>query len=125
MKKYVNLLVAALFMLALVSCKKERHERNETRSDVLNVTIDAGVTYQLNLAQYGNSNARATISKQATNYQVSAVSALATGGSVYSFLRAGTPKTGGNGTEQVILKIIESEGRCSKEREVTINFTIN
>jgi hypothetical protein len=126
-QKFRFLFLAAMPLLMLLSCKKEGHHRNENKLVTLNASLNAGDTYKLNLSQYGDSDDIAAISKQAASYLVSEINTdAATGSYVYTFSKAGTPKTGGNVTEQVILKITEPEGRCGHDESttITINFTI-
>jgi hypothetical protein len=127
MKKILQPLIAVLFVAFIAtSCKKEnRHDRDEVKNVTLNVSIDAGVVYTLDLSTYGDADDIATITKQATDFNLSEIAKQGVIGK-YSFMRNGTPKTGGNGTDVVVLKIAEPAGRCKRvdETNITINFTI-
>jgi hypothetical protein len=125
LRKSHFLFVALLPLFMLLSCKKERH--GENKFVTLNVSVNAGDTYRLDLSPYGDADDLATITKQAVTYLTSEISKGAADNFIYSFAKAGSPKMGGNGTELVVLKITEPEGRCRNHDEttVTINFTIN
>jgi len=122
---YLLIFIASSIML-ISSCRKDGHARNENRSVTLNVTINAGDVYQLNLAQYGDADDLAMISKQAAVYSISEIGKNNTGNNIYKFSTVVGSKTGGTGTDQVVLKVYEPEGRCRNhdETNVTINFTI-
>jgi hypothetical protein len=127
MKKTIQLLFPTiLFLCMLVSCKKENHHGNdEIKNITINATVDAGVVYNLDLSKYGDADDIATITKQATDFSVSEIVKQGEIGK-YSFMRNGSPKNGGNGTDVVVLKIAEPAGRCKRaeEKNITINFTI-
>jgi hypothetical protein len=128
MKKLLQPLVAILFLATIAtSCKKENHHqrRDEVKNLTLNISVDAGVVYNLDLNTYGDADDIATISKQATDFTISEIVKQGIIGK-YSFMRHGTPKTGGNGTDVVVLKITEPAGRCNRieETNITINFTV-
>jgi hypothetical protein len=127
MKKIIQTLVAILFIAAIAtSCKKENHhKKDEIKNVTLNVTVDAGVVYNLDLSTYGDADDIVTITKQATDFVVSEIVKQGVIGK-YNFMRNGTPKAGGNGTDVVVLKIAEPAGRCNRveETNITINFTI-
>ena len=120
------LLVAAFCLFGFASCKKEGH--GENKSVTLNVTVNAGDTYKLDLSPYGDEDDIASIAKQATDYNISAISTdVYSRKYVYTFSRAGGSKAAATGTDQVVLKINEPEGRCRNhdETNITINFTVN
>lgn len=127
-KKFYCLLLAAFSFATLSSCMKEGHGRHgaESKSITLNVAVNAGENYQLNLRQYGDADDLATITKQAVSYITSAISRSATGDYIYTFAKEAGSKTGDSNTEQVILKVYEPQGRCrnNDETNITINFTI-
>ena len=125
-RKFSLLIIGAASILMLSSCRKDGHGRSENKSVILNVSVNAGETYHLDLRQYGDADDLATITKQATSFLTSEISRNATGNYTYSFSKTGSPKTGGNGTDQVVLKVYEPEGRCRNHDEttITINFTI-
>jgi hypothetical protein len=127
MKKILQPLIAILCLATIAtSCKKENHhQRDEVKNVTLNVSVDAGVVYNLDLSTYGDADDIVTITKQATDYNISEIVKQGVIGK-YSFMRNGTPKTGGNGTDVVVLKVAEPAGRCKRveETNITINFTI-
>lgn len=125
-RKFQLLLVTGITMILFASCMKDHHRRTENKSVILNVTLNAGETYQLDLNQYGDADDLAAIGQQATSYLTSAISRNVNGHFIYSYARTGSPKTGGNGTDQVVLKITEPDGRCRHHDEttITIQFTI-
>lgn len=125
-RKFYLFIITAFSIVLISSCRKDGHGRNENKSVTLNVTINAGDVYQLNLAQYGDADDLATISKQAAVYSISEIGKNNTGNNIYKFSTTVGSKTGGTGTGQVILKVYEPEGRCRNhdETNITINFTI-
>jgi hypothetical protein len=142
-------LLSALFLfgiaITLNSCKKEKTD--EITNVTLDVSINAGETYKLDLSAYGDADDKATITKQAADFVTSEIAAVGIIGE-YQFLKAGAPKVGGNGTETVVLKVSEGHhsGGCHngnvpsdstgnhggqhkkrhhiEETNITINFTI-
>ena len=124
MKKIFPL--SALFLFAIIfniSCEKE-HDDDEIKNVNLNITIPAGTAYTLNLDQYGDADDFAEITTQAANYTTSEITKSTMPG-VYTFLKSGAPKLGGNGNETVVLKVYEPA--CRKhddETHITINFTV-
>lgn len=76
------------------------------------------------MSKYGDAEDIATITKQATDFSVSEI--VKQGGlGRYSFMRNGSPKSSGNGTDVVILKIADpADRRHYEETNITINFTI-
>jgi hypothetical protein len=126
MKNILQSLVALLFFTIIISsCKKLDHHMGEVKAVTLNVSVDAGVVYNLDLSTYGDADDIATITKQADDFTLSEITKQGVIGK-YSFMRNGTPKAGGNGTDVVVLKIAEPAGRCKRveETNITINFTI-
>jgi hypothetical protein len=145
MKKILIFAVALLSSAILfTSCKKENTD--EITNVTLDVSINAGETYKLDLSHYGDADDFATITTQATTFTTSEIAKIGTIGE-YNFMKAGNPKVGGNGTESVVLKIEEGNGggRCIgdstavhpnnggghhgkkhhiEETNITINFTI-
>ncbi len=126
MKKIIfSFLSFFCFTIIFISCKKENnHGKDEVKNITINVSVDAGVAYHLDLSTYGDADDIATITKQATDFTISEI--VKQGGlGNYSFMRNGTPKTGGNGTDVVVLKIAEPADRKHyEETNITINFTI-
>lgn len=105
MKKNLLLMLAFIATAILfTSCKKEKTD--EISNITLNVTVNAGETYKLDLSKYGDADDAAIITTQATNFATSEILKNATIGE-YNFSKAGSPKTGGNGNERVVLKISE------------------
>jgi hypothetical protein len=127
MKKILQTLIAILLIAVIpTSCKKENHhDRDELKNVTLNVSVDAGAIYNLDLSAYGDANDIPTITKQATDFTLSEIVKQGVIGK-YSYKRNGAPKSGGNGTDVVVLKISEPAGRCKRveETNITINFTI-
>jgi hypothetical protein len=143
MKKNLILFVAIFSTVILfASCKKENTD--EIKNVTINVTINAGETYKLNLSQYGDADDIASIIKQATTFTTSEIAKVGMIGE-YNFMKAGSPKAGGNGNEVVILKVEEANNipRCGNgntssngsgehhgrkhhldETNITINFTV-
>jgi hypothetical protein len=145
MKKKLILSVAILSTAFLfTSCKKENAD--EIKNVTLDVSINAGEAYKLDLSQYGDADDFATITKQAASFTTSEIAKVGVIGE-YNFMKAGSPKVGGNGNETVVLKVEEGkgDGRCSgdstrvhtnnsgghhgkkhhiDETNITINFTI-
>jgi hypothetical protein len=139
MKKNLILLVAILSATVLfTSCKKERTD--EIKNVTLDVTINAGEVYKLDLSKYGDADDVATITKQAATFATSEIAKVGTIGE-YNFMKDGAPKTGGNGNETVVLKVSEGQRgnggpapnaggehhgkKCNvDETNITINFTI-
>jgi hypothetical protein len=145
MKKILIFAVALLFSAILsTSCKKENTD--EITNLTLDVSINAGETYKLDLSQYGDADDFARITTQATTFTTSEIAKVGVIGE-YNFMKAGSPKLGGNGTETVVLKVEEGKGNgisCGdstgvhphtggghhgkkhhiEETNITINFTI-
>jgi hypothetical protein len=145
--KKILIFAVAVFSSAILftSCKKEKTD--EITNVTLDVSINAGETYKLDLSQYGDADDFATITTQATTFTTSEIAKVGTIGE-YNFMKAGNPKVGGNGSETVVLKVEEGvgNGRCSgdslnvhphpqsgdnhhgkkhiEETNITINFTI-
>ncbi len=119
------MILSVAFLSTLVlftSCKKEKAD--EIKNVTLNVTINAGETYKLDLSQYGDADDIATITKQAADFATSEIVKIGTIWE-YDFMRAGNPKAGGNGTETVVLKVAEPANRRHvDETNITINITI-
>ncbi len=127
MKKILQSIIAVILITTVItSCKKENHhEKDEVKNITLNISVDAGTIYNLDLSKYGDADDIASITKQATDFTVSEIAKQGIIGK-YSFMRNGSPKSGGNGTDVVVLKIAEPVGRCKRvdETNITINFTI-
>jgi hypothetical protein len=105
MKKILQFTLTLLSLTILfTSCKKE--QTDEIKNITLNVTVNAGDAYKLDLNQYGDADDFATITKQATTYITSEITKVGVIGE-YNFMKAGTPKAGGNGYETVVVKIAE------------------
>jgi hypothetical protein len=135
MKK--NFILFAAFLATAVlfaSCKKEKTD--EIKNVTLNVSINAGEIYKLDLSQYGDADDVATITTQAVTFTTSEIVKVGVIGE-YDFMKAGSPKAGGNGNETVILKVAEGArgngdrpnggGNCKghvEETNITINLTI-
>jgi hypothetical protein len=100
MKKILHFTLTLLSLTILfTSCKKEHTD--EIKNITLNVTVNAGDTYKLDLNQYGDADDFATITKQATTFATSEITKV---GVIreYNFMKAGSPKVGGNGNETVV-----------------------
>jgi hypothetical protein len=125
MAKNLKLLVILFAGTGLFSsCEKMGH-KDENKRVKLNITVNAGTAYQLDLSPYGDEDDIAAITTQAVKYQTSEITKNAAGKYTYTFLRAGSPKAGGNGTDLVALKVSEPQGRCNNHAtEITINLTI-
>ncbi len=138
MKKILALSVAVLASIVLfTSCKKEKTD--EITNVTLDVTINAGETYKLDLSKYGDADDVASITKQAENFATSEIAKVGVIGE-YNFMKAGSPKVGGNGNETVVLKVEEGQrggantssngsnhhgkNHHIEETNITINFTI-
>jgi hypothetical protein len=105
MKKIFIYSLAILSTIILfTSCKKEKTD--EITNITLDVSINAGETYKLDLGKYGDADDVAIITTQATNFSTSEIAKVGVVGE-YNFMKAGNPKTGGNGNEIVVLKVSE------------------
>lgn len=106
MKKILPFLAACLsLVLLLSSCEKEDYKR--TKRITLDVSVAAGTAYTLDLSPYGDYDDKAAITRQAISYTQSEIVPNSSLG-VYTFLKAGAPKLGGNGKEVVEIKITGS-----------------
>lgn len=127
-KRFYFLFLLVFSFATFSSCMKDGHGRRgtESKSVTLNIAVNSGENYQLNLRQYGDADDLATITKQAASYITSAITKSSTGDYIYTFAKDAGSKTGGSSTEQVILKVYEPQGRCrnNDETNITINFTI-
>lgn len=138
MKKILTSFAVILSTAILfTSCKKENMEKNKVTNISLDVTLNAGELYSLDLSKYGDADDIATITTQANNFVTSEIAKTTVIGN-YVFMKGGTPKTGGNGNETVVLKISEANrgnatqnndnkhgGHCNKdETNITIHFTV-
>ena len=109
-------------VINIVSCKKEHTD--QIKNVALNITIQTGTTYTLDLSQYGDDDDLAEIVTQANSFTKSEISQTKMP-SIYTFLKDGNPKAGGNSNEVVVLKVSEPTRRnCSHETKITINFTV-
>jgi hypothetical protein len=70
--------------------------------------VDAGIMGYLNLEPYKGSNRIATITRQATNFAFSSLAMENDGKLYYKYLRNGTPKAGGNGTDVVVIDFFKA-----------------
>jgi len=131
--------ITAVCLLGLSSCKKDspgRHHGNAVASSSasLNVTVAPGTEYRLNLSTYGNG--AASITKQASSFDVSEISYNSTSrGYVYTYSNAG-PKTGESITDKVVLRVLNqyetNDGGCRdgeggmkiSEKMITVNITV-
>jgi hypothetical protein len=133
-KNYLFLLLAGI-AVAFTACEKERND-DAIKNITLNVTINAGELYSLDLSPYGDADDKARIATQAGNYSISELTKSGAK-DIYQYQKNGNPKFGGNGTDQVVLNISENRntggrGNCNqngrrphnKETNITINFTI-
>ena len=113
-------------MFSIVSCKKEGRDRQEVKAVVLNETVAPGTTYQLNLSQYSDEDDLASIFTQASHFTVSEISKEGVSGNfLYKYIPKKPTKTGVTNTDQVVLKVAESEEKCDQDvTTITINFTI-
>ena len=106
MKRALSVLIACFgLLLFLSSCEKEDYKR--TKRVTLDVSVAAGTAYTLDLSPYGDYDDRAAITRQAISYTQSEIVPDSSLG-VYTFLKAGAPKLGGNGKEVVEIKITGS-----------------
>jgi hypothetical protein len=141
-KNYLLSIVAVLVLAGFSSCKKDgpgRHHDNSTANTptVLNVSVQSGNAYKLNLSAYGDGSP--SITKQATSYTTSEIAYdNASRSYVYTY-NSTSPKAGETITDKVMLKIINSSsqqitsGGCNggngnhdtQEKNITINFTVN
>lgn len=140
MKKNIYFLLFAVASLSfLSSCKKIGIARPnigligiQNNAVSLAATVTAGTIYQLNLSQYGTSSA--TILQQATGtYIISEIlHDAATGGFFYRYSGSGTPKTGSDATEEIVLNVTgekradRNSGGCgdSNQQMVTTNTKV-
>ena len=138
-KNFILFAAMAISVVLFSSCKKEKTD--EIKNITLDISINAGETYKLDLSKYGDADDVATITKQAADFATSEIVKVGAVGE-YDFMRTGSPKTGGNGTETVVLKVAEGphgnggnapqgsggehSGKCNHidETNITINFTI-
>lgn len=140
--KFYLTVITALTIVAFTSCKKDSPGRHGGFSEAttttinLNATVKAGDTYRLNLNLYGNG--AASITRQASAYNVSQISVDGSGNKVYQYVSSLNPKSGSN-TDEVVLKISstgQSSGGChnhegnnesngSSEKTINIKFTVN
>jgi hypothetical protein len=133
MKQYLRLAIAALLILGLVSACKKSNE--EVKYITLNETVAYGAVYNLDLSQYGDADDVATITKQATKSNASAMAS--TFGYSYTAPAVGVGKIAS--TDKDVVEITLTEGnrggpRCgngsNNRREnvertiITISFTI-
>lgn len=126
MKKFVcSLALIAGISLLFVSCRKEGPGRDDIRNVTLDISLAAGQTYTLDLSQYGDEDDIASITQQATVYDLSRID-LTGGKYIYSFLKTLPSKIGATDTETVMLKVAEPAGhRHCEETDITIHFTIH
>lgn len=123
MKKYIFLLTFLLgSMLLLQSCKKEH---KDTKYVTLNETVQAGQTYSLDLATYGDADDVPSITTQADHYFVSEINKDASAAkNVYHFSADSKFTT----PEKVVITLAENHGGrgdCKHDDTViTINFTM-
>ncbi len=121
-------LTPLIFFIActlLASCTKEgHHKQDEVKAVTLNVTVNSGTVYALNLKQYGDDDGIASITQQAADYTLSEITKQ--GNAVtYSFSKNTNGKPVSSNTETVKLKVAEPGGcRRMEETNITINFTI-
>ncbi len=123
-KSIKSILILFMSLCLFTACQKEKGGDNEVKNVTLNVTINAGDLYTLDLSQYGDADDLTTITTQAIVY---ATSEIVPSGAFksYTFKKDGSPKTGGNGNETVVVKVYEPAGRRHyDETNITINFTI-
>ena len=118
-------LLAIATMVMLFSCKKDERG-NESKAITLNITLATGAVYELDLSAYGDADDLATIATQAVHFDVSEINKSSlTGKYVYKYIVSASPKAGYNGTDKVVLKVYEPDGRPHYEETViTVNFTI-
>ena len=124
-KKFSYMAIYFLIVCGLSSCEKSRG-KDEIKNVTLNVTINAGSIYQLDLRQYGDPDDIVSITTQALNFSTSEiVKDTYLGKYTYTFMRAALTKTLNNGTDKVIIKVAEPSGRRHhEETNITVNFTI-
>ncbi len=125
MIKSFKLFATALLLASILfSCKKENTKLNEELKIVnLNVSIETGKTYSLDLSAYSLANAIFTIPTQAITYEVSEIVKTELK-NTYTFRRNNNQKAG-NSKEVVVLKIYEPmNGAHCEKTEIIINFSI-
>jgi hypothetical protein len=109
MKKNLALLVAIISIAFLfTACKKENGD--DIKNITLNISINAGETYKLDLSKYGDADDVAIITKQASIFTTSEIVTIGAIGE-YNFMKLGNPKTEGNLNEVVKIKVSEGKGR--------------
>lgn len=126
MKKLLPFVLFVVFAV-FYSCSKEDNEK-QVQTINLDVTIDAGTTFQIDVTQYGNDgncrkNDYATLVKQATNYTISWVK-YENNRYIYTFLKNGLPKSGGNGKERVELNLYESRRNSGVQNGIAVGESI-
>jgi hypothetical protein len=136
MKQYLRLAMASLVILSLASSCKKSNE--EVKYITLNETVAFGAVYNLDLSTYGDADDVATITKQSTKSNASAIASAF--GYSYTAPAANVSKIGSIDKDAVEITLTEENrggGRCGNgnnggrdrkghdERTViTINFTI-
>ena len=113
-----------LLLTVLFSCKKENTDiKDELKIVTLQITIESGKIYSLNLHEYANSNDIVLIAKQAITFDVSEITKNELK-NMYIFKNNSNQKDGGI-KENVVLKVYEPRNgvHCEKT-EILINFTI-
>jgi hypothetical protein len=113
-----------LLVIMLFSCKKENVNLKEELKIVnLNVSIETGKIYSLDLNAYVNPNDLIIIAKQAITFDASEIVKNELK-NIYTFKRSTSQKDGAN-KENVVLKIYEPRnGAHCEKTEIIINFTI-
>lgn len=113
-----------LFVSVFFSCKKENTQTvEELKIANLNVSIETGKTYSLDLSTYLDSEDIIVIAKQAITFEASEIIKTALK-NTYTFRRSNNQKAGAN-KENVVLKIYEPRnGAHCEKTEIIINFTI-
>jgi hypothetical protein len=125
MLKSIKLFASVFLLLSMLfSCKKENvNLPEELKIIIINVSLETGKIYNLDINAYTNPNDIIVIAKQATTFEESKIEKNELK-NIYIFKRNSNQKDGAN-KESVVLKIYEPRNgvHCEKT-EILINFTI-
>jgi hypothetical protein len=125
MIKFIKLFATAvLFLSILVSCKKENTNVIEELKVInLQVSIQTGKTYNLDLSSYSNVNDMIVLAKQAITFDASEIVKTEMK-NMYTFRRNNNQKAGAS-KEVVVIKIYEPKnGAHCEKTEIIIHFSI-
>jgi hypothetical protein len=125
MLKSIKLFASFFLLLSMLfSCKKENvNLPEELKIIIINVSLETGKIYNLDINAYTNPNDIIVIAKQANTFEESKIEKNELK-NIYIFKRNSNQKEGAN-KESVVLKIYEPRNgvHCEKT-EILINFTI-